>query len=80
MVKKHKLKASWSKKESDVMIDFPLGVMTKSDGHFLAGIFTDKLLQEFKERGYDIETMKFEISVAPHLRPDKFATILSQEK
>jgi hypothetical protein len=79
MAKKYKLKAFWSKKENDVMIDFPLGVMTKSDGHWLSGIFNEGFINELKERGYDIETMKFQVTVKPQLRPDKFATLLSIE-
>lgn len=74
--KQNKLKAFWSKKESDVMIEFPLGVGTRSDGHWLSGIFNEQLTNELKQRGYDVESMKFEITVKPTLRPEKFATLL----
>ena len=77
--KQNKLKAYWSKKENDVMIEFPLGVGTKSDAHWLSGIFNEQLTNELKDRGYDIESMKFEITVNPKLRPEKFATLLQSE-
>lgn len=74
--KQNKLKAYWSKKENDVMIEFPLGIETKSDGHWLSWIFTEQIINELKERGYDVESMKFEVTVNPKLRPEKFATLL----
>ena len=78
--KKHKLKAFWSKKENDVMIEFAMGIGTKGDGGFLAGIFNERFTNELKERGYDINTLKFEIVVNAESRPEKFATILSEKK
>jgi len=77
--KQNKLKAFWSKKEVDLMIDYPLGIRTTSDGHWLSGIFNDAFTNELTQRGYNVETFKFEITVKPQLRPDKFATLLEQE-
>ncbi len=79
-MKNNKLKAFWSKKENDLMIDFPLGIRTNSDGHWLSNIFNETLTNELTDRGYDIETIKFEITVKPQLRPDKFATLLASEE
>ena len=60
----NKLRAKWSKRESDVMIYYP----DKRDGallhHYLTqpDIYTgNTLLQELDSRGYDITTLKFEI-------------------
>ena len=75
-----KLRATWSKKEKDVMLHFPLGRLTKSDAHWLSGIFTAEFIQELKERGYDHTTMKFE--VYPDLKGSKaeykFPTLLKK--
>lgn len=56
-----KLRVSWSKAENDVMFHYPLGVSTKSDGAYLASIFTHEFCDELKSRGYDPTTMKFSI-------------------
>lgn len=77
--RQNKLRAFWDKKEDDVIIDFPLGIMTKADGHWLSGIFNEQFTKELTDRGYDIETMKFEITVSSKLRPEKFPTLLAQE-
>ncbi len=75
----NKLKVSYSKKEKDLMFDYPLGIRTKSDGHYLSDIFNEQFTNELKERGYDIESLKFEITVKPELRPDKFETLLKEK-
>lgn len=59
-----KLRADWSKRERDVMLHFPVGESTRSDGHYLSGIFSKEFTEELTRRGYDISTMKFEISPA----------------
>jgi len=56
-----KLRAIYSKKEGDVMLHFPLGQGTKSDGAFLSGVFGKSFTDELASRGYDITTMKFSI-------------------
>jgi len=61
MRQKDKLRASWSKRENDIMLYWPLGTSTKSDAHWLSGIFNDKFVEAIKNRGYDIKTMKFEV-------------------
>lgn len=66
MEKPEVLKARWSKRENDVLIDFP----NKPDGGFLQGwlvhardrIYPDKsFLKLLEERGYDLTTLKFSI-------------------
>jgi len=57
-----KLRVDWSKGESDVLIHFPLGFGTKSDGHYISAVFDKDFLREMQERGYDTATLKFEIS------------------
>jgi len=54
-----KLRAYWSKRENDIMLYWP---SHKSDGHWLSGIFNDDFRKQMEKRGFDITTMKFEIS------------------
>lgn len=75
MKKEYKLRANWSKKENDLVLDYPLGQRTKSDAHYLSLIFNDKFLQEMKDRGYDVTKMKFEIPIKIGSRLGKFETL-----
>ena len=52
-----KLRATWSKREQDVMIHFP----RKCDGHYLSGVFDKQFIQEMRQRGYDLTTLRFSI-------------------
>lgn len=76
-----KLRAEWKydKEENtyDLVVDYPLGVQTNTDaGYLLSHVFTQNFINEIQKRGYDISTMKFEISPKiPTSRPDKFETI-----
>ncbi len=73
---KDKLRVYWSKKEHDLILYRPLGVQTSADAWFLSGFFNQELIDEMKRRGYDITTLKFEISPQfPTNRPDKFKTL-----
>lgn len=67
-----KLRATWSKKENDIILHFPLGVGTKSDAHYLSGIFNKEFTDELVSRGYDVSTFKF--SVEPKPGNDKFCS------
>lgn len=67
-----KLRATWSKREHDVMLHYPLGRSTTSDGHWLSGIFGREFTQELERRGYDVSTMKF--SVEPQKGNERFAS------
>lgn len=41
----------------------PLGFMTQTDAHYLFDkVFTKEFVKEMTDRGYDVRTMKFEIS------------------
>lgn len=41
----------------------PLGFMTQTDAHYLFDkVFTKEFVKEMTDRGYDVTTMKFEIS------------------
>lgn len=51
------LRAYWSKREHDLMIDYP----TSPDGWFLHGILSKEFTEELKSRGYDITTLRFSI-------------------
>ncbi len=62
MKAEHKLRARYCKRERDIVLEFPLGFGTKSDGHYLSGIFNREFKQEMTNRGYDIATLRFEIS------------------
>lgn len=67
-----KLRAYWSKRESDIVLHWPGGHGTKSDGHWLSGIFDQKFIDELRCRGYDPTTIKF--SVAPQVGNMRFAS------
>lgn len=61
--KKDKLTAYWDKKENCVGAYYPLGFMTQTDAHYLFDkVFTKEFVKEMTDRGYDVRTMKFEIS------------------
>jgi len=75
VAKEHKLRVYWSEKERDLMIHWPLGAQTNADGHLAYGVFCNprysvmdkfdpSFIEELKSRGYDITTLKFEISPA----------------
>lgn len=57
-----KLRVTWSRREHDTMIHFPLGFGTSCDGHYMAGVFGKDFIREMTERGYDITTVRFQIS------------------
>ena len=61
MKAKDKLRAYWSQKDRDLMLDFPLGTGTSSDGHYLSHVFNKEFTDELESRGYDVSTMKFEV-------------------
>jgi len=69
---KDKLRATWSNRENDVMLHYPLGFQTKCDGHWLSGIFCKEFTDELESRGYDKKTMKF--SVEPMRGNERFAS------
>lgn len=61
--KKDKLTAYWDKKENCIGAYHPLGFMTQTDAHYLFdNVFTKEFVKEMTDRGYDVTTMKFEIS------------------
>lgn len=63
-MKENKLRARWSKRENDILVTYPLGISTSSDmGYLFTDIFNKDFIQEMKSRGYDIKTLKFEITV-----------------
>ena len=70
--KENALSASWSKKEKDIIFNYPNGTQTKCDGHFLHSRFDIApfrhdgtldviFIKELEERGYDISTLRFSI-------------------
>lgn len=59
---KDKLRVSWGKKQRELMFHWPIGVATKSDAHYLYGIFNELFIGEMQRRGYDVQTLRFEIS------------------
>lgn len=62
MIAAEKLRANWSRREHDVMLHFPVGFSTKTDAHYLSGVFGKEFIAEMTARGYDMTTMRFEIS------------------
>ena len=55
----NKLRAYWSKREKDIMLHWPT---SKCDGHWLSGIFNKEFTDSLTNRGFDVTTMKFEVS------------------
>lgn len=62
MQQRDKLRLTWSKTEKDLMCHFPAGTSTKSDAYFLNNIFSKEVTDSLIARGYDLSTIKFEIS------------------
>lgn len=73
-----KLLAYWSKKEKDIMLHWPGGISTKSDAHWLSGIFNKEFTEELERRGYNISTIKF--SIEPSKDNKKFTSQQTNEK
>lgn len=71
--KEDKLRVYWSKKESDLMIYHPMGRNTSADGWYLNKFFNSEFIEEMKRRGYDLSSVKFEIS--PDLTNERFDII-----
>lgn len=70
-----KLRATWSEKQQDVILHFPLGSGTSSDGHYLAGVFNKAFTDELQDRGYNLATLKFSIEPHPTNKVGKFASM-----
>lgn len=51
------LRATWSKRERDVIIHYP----RKCDGHWLSGVFDKAFTDELEKRGYDVTTLRFSV-------------------
>jgi hypothetical protein len=63
MKKRDKLHAHWSEKENDLICWHPLGQQTQCDAsYFFSEILDKDKCMELKRRGYDLSTLKFEIS------------------
>ena len=79
--KKDKLTACWKYDREqgcyDLTVNYPLGRMTNADANYMLGnVFTPEFIKEIQRRGYDISTLKFEISPKfPTPRPEKFGTL-----
>lgn len=81
-MRKPALRAYWSKRERDLMLDFPLGQCTSGDGHWLSGVFNNDVLAELTRRGYDVKTLRFSVEVdldGPRAA-EKFATLLAERE
>lgn len=78
---KNTLTARWSKRERDVMLDWPAGYGAKSDARWLADMFNLAFTKELEQRGYDPTTLRFSVAVdpkSPHAQ-DKFPSLLAAE-
>ena len=63
-MKENKLRARYSKRERDIVVTYPKGRGTVCDCNYLfSDIFTDDFVKDMESRGYDIKTLKFEITV-----------------
>jgi len=64
ILQQNKLKARWSKKEDDILIDYPKGKLTKCDANYLlAYVFNDEFVKDMTARRYDMTTLNFSIEV-----------------
>jgi hypothetical protein len=75
---KYKLRIFWSKQENCLESWHPAGLFTNRDSKYLLSVM-DSIEKELQDRGYDIKTLKFEIS--PNLKdfPSKFQEIINDE-
>lgn len=60
-----KLKAYWSKRERDLMLDWPAVEGGRSDARFLNSVFDKAFTDELTKRGYDVTTLRFSIGRLP---------------
>jgi len=68
---KNKLYCRWSKKNNDIICYYPAGTCTSTDACFvLSDILNKEKCEELKRRGYDLNTLKLEIS--PQIANNKF--------
>lgn len=79
-MKQNKLRARWNKFEKDVYVTYPLGIQTSCDMAYLFGVFNKQFVDEMKARGYDITTLKFEITVDENDErfPKRFPTLYQE--
>ena len=61
----NKLRVTWSKRENDVLVSWPVGLGTKSDAHWLSAKFGRDFTGELIRRGYDMTTMRFSVEPLP---------------
>lgn len=72
--KEDKFRVYWDKKENDIMFYHPAGRNTGADGwYYHSYVFTSEFLEEMKRRGYDITTIKFEIT--PDINNERFENL-----
>lgn len=55
-----KLRARWCRKDDDLRVMWPGGVLTSSDGCYLA-YKLEPIIEELERRGYDKTTFRFSI-------------------
>jgi hypothetical protein len=58
MSKREKLRATWSKRERDVMVHYP----RSCDGHWLSSVLNLAFTDELDRRGYDVTTLRFSVA------------------
>lgn len=81
-MKENKLRAKWNKKGKDIAFNYPLGRGTQCDMGYLCGIFNKEFVEEMKNRGYDITSFKFEITVdnKGKIFEERFPTLAKEYK
>lgn len=70
--KNDKLHAYWSKRERDLMVNYPLGEQTGTDARVLAECLNKVMTDELDGRGYDVTTLRF--SIEPKAGNKRFAS------
>jgi hypothetical protein len=79
-MKQNKLRVRWNKFEKDLWMTYPIGIQTKCDANYMCCIFNREFIEEIKKRGYDITTLKFEITVDEKNErfPERFPTLYQE--
>lgn len=57
---KSRLSVKWSKKDNDLICDFP---KKTSANYLFTKVFNDDFVEEITKRGYDLKTLKFSIEL-----------------
>jgi hypothetical protein len=55
-----RIRLYWSKKERDLMVNWDAGT-SRATARYLMGVISEEVLEELERRGFDKETIRFQI-------------------